>query len=205
MESTADKNVNSYEPVEAKNCPPKDCNTKSQSHPLIDMLHISVEYKVLCNDLIRYSLVPVFVLFFWRGVWELMDIYVYPNNMKHSAWGSIVLGYGGLIPVFFQYINGNISLQSLLKIDTGRKVSLFLLVEQLYSIYVSVCVLNAWRGLWYLQVVYLIPSDQESSAWTSALVGTGMLILLQHFRSTFAPPYMLLRDSDEVSAVCYLA
>jgi hypothetical protein len=32
------------------------------------------------------------VISFWRGVWGLMDIYIFPNNYDLSLWISLILG-----------------------------------------------------------------------------------------------------------------
>ena len=32
------------------------------------------------------------VIAFWRGVWGLMDEYLFPNNYKLSLWISLILG-----------------------------------------------------------------------------------------------------------------
>jgi hypothetical protein len=37
-------------------------------------------------------LVGFAVIAFWRGVWGLLDIYLYPNNPELSFWTSIAIG-----------------------------------------------------------------------------------------------------------------
>ena len=37
------------------------------------------------------------VISFWRGVWGLMDEYLFPENYQLSLWISLVLGVGILI------------------------------------------------------------------------------------------------------------
>jgi hypothetical protein len=32
------------------------------------------------------------VVAFWRGVWGLLDLYLFPNNLKLSLWVSALLG-----------------------------------------------------------------------------------------------------------------
>jgi len=43
--------------------------------------------KVLQALLIAFAIVS-----FWRGVWGLMDTYLFPNNYVLSLWISLVLG-----------------------------------------------------------------------------------------------------------------
>ena len=37
------------------------------------------------------------VISFWRGVWGLMDEYLFPGNTETSYWVSVVMGLGILI------------------------------------------------------------------------------------------------------------
>jgi hypothetical protein len=37
------------------------------------------------------------VISFWRGAWNLMDIYLFPNNYEASSWLSLILGFAILI------------------------------------------------------------------------------------------------------------
>ena len=37
------------------------------------------------------------VITFWRGLWRLWDAYVYPDNLKLSAWISVIVGLAILI------------------------------------------------------------------------------------------------------------
>jgi hypothetical protein len=40
-----------------------------------------------------YALVIAFaVVSFWRGIWGLMDLYLFPNNFALSFWISTILG-----------------------------------------------------------------------------------------------------------------
>jgi hypothetical protein len=32
------------------------------------------------------------VISFWRGIWGLMDLYLFPDNYQLSLWASVVLG-----------------------------------------------------------------------------------------------------------------
>ncbi len=37
-------------------------------------------------------LVAFAVISFWRGIWGLMDEYLFPNNYQLSLWVSVILG-----------------------------------------------------------------------------------------------------------------
>ena len=50
--------------------------------------------KVAKNALF-YVIVSVGVVMYWRGTWVLMDVYLYPDDMKASGWISALIGYVG--------------------------------------------------------------------------------------------------------------
>ena len=44
------------------------------------------------TTLILYVVAVVAVVSMWRGLWQLMDIYLWPNNPKRSNWASFIIG-----------------------------------------------------------------------------------------------------------------
>ena len=40
-----------------------------------------------------YLIAVVAVVSMWRGLWGLMDIYLWPNNPKRSNWISFLIGF----------------------------------------------------------------------------------------------------------------
>lgn len=51
------------------------------------MIRIKSKYEIVFAILIAFAVVS-----FWRGVWGLMDEYLFPNNHQMSLWISLVLG-----------------------------------------------------------------------------------------------------------------
>jgi len=45
----------------------------------------------LMNFLLWFIAV-IAVVSMWRGLWQLMDIYLWPNNPKRSNWASFIIG-----------------------------------------------------------------------------------------------------------------
>ena len=37
-------------------------------------------------------LIGIAVVLFWRGIWGIFDLYLFPENLELSMWTSIVLG-----------------------------------------------------------------------------------------------------------------
>ncbi|GEM_PF-5440283 len=56
------------------------------------------ERKILLEVLILLASVPVF-----RGVWHLLDIYLFPGNPAASAWASVAMGLAALIIILYYF------------------------------------------------------------------------------------------------------
>ena len=56
------------------------------------------------TTLILYLIAVVAVVAMWRGLWQLMDIYLWPDNPKRSNWASFIIGFI-LIVVILALIN----------------------------------------------------------------------------------------------------
>lgn len=50
-------------------------------------------------NLIIYLVAVVAVVMMWRGLWGLMDIYLWPNNPKRSNWVSFIVGFVMIVTV----------------------------------------------------------------------------------------------------------
>jgi hypothetical protein len=48
---------------------------------------------------ILYLVGIVGVVAMWRGLWQLMDIYLWPNNPKRSNWASLMIGFIVIVTV----------------------------------------------------------------------------------------------------------
>lgn len=48
----------------------------------------------LKHPLYRVLSIAIAVVFFWRGVWGLMDLYIFPDNLTLSYIISLVIGLG---------------------------------------------------------------------------------------------------------------
>ncbi|HLC00690.1 MAG TPA: hypothetical protein VJL33_05180 [Candidatus Bathyarchaeia archaeon] len=51
------------------------------------------------TTLVLYLVAVVAVVAMWRGLWGLMDIYLWPNNPKRSNAASFVIGFVALVAV----------------------------------------------------------------------------------------------------------
>jgi hypothetical protein len=148
------------------------------------------------SDLAAYLIVPTFTLFYWRGTWLLCEHYIFPNHLVRSGWGSLAIGYGGLALFFLcQYYGlvGHLYHEMVLPLP---KKQFLLYCSRIESYFVGFFVVNAWRGLWLLQDIYLVPSDPTLSFWISHVLGVVVLIICQHFKSVYAPPAVYFTDTE---------
>ncbi len=54
-------------------------------------------YKLKNNHLILALIIGTAVISVWRGIWNLLDLYLYPSDIVISSIISIILGLGILI------------------------------------------------------------------------------------------------------------
>jgi hypothetical protein len=54
-------------------------------------------YKLKSNHLILALIIGTAVISVWRGIWNLLDLYLYPSDIVISSIISIILGLGILI------------------------------------------------------------------------------------------------------------
>jgi hypothetical protein len=50
-------------------------------------------------NLFLYLIAVVAIVAMWRGLWGLMDIYLWPNNPKRSNWVSFIIGFITIVVV----------------------------------------------------------------------------------------------------------
>ena len=46
------------------------------------------------HQIIFAIIIAFAVVSFWRGVWGLMDLYIFPDNYNFSLWFSLFIGLG---------------------------------------------------------------------------------------------------------------
>ena len=134
------------------------------------------------------------VVSFWRSVWELMGIYVYPEKPVISALISLTIGFAG--HVSFCLIQ--VVLSSNFHPDKHR--ILYYVVSRIYTILYGIACVNSWRGSWLLLDMYT--RFDQSTVITTTVVSVGILVLIRTIRNVSAPPFVVVYDSvDEYFTV----
>eukprot|EP00041_Stephanoeca_diplocostata_P018425 m.385698 g.385698 ORF g.385698 m.385698 type:complete len:324 (-) comp21011_c0_seq1:445-1416(-) len=187
-----------------------------------------------------HSLVSIFVVFYWRGTWVMMDVYLYPNDdtVERSAWCSVAIGYGGFLLLAFPdflraYLSSNATQEivdeSISNIVVAslhpstmennhephlitparsggtnslcvRGIQSFIL-QSIYTYLLGFIAVNAWRGIWLLLDLHFLPDDLKASAWGCHAISVAVLLACSHLQSVFAPPVVVLSDSNDDTTV----
>ncbi|EFN66867.1 hypothetical protein EAG_04771 [Camponotus floridanus] len=117
------------------------------------------------------GVVGTLIVFVWRGVWILIDIYLFPENPKCSAVGSLAIGYF-LVAVTF-------CLQPLMRYVCARLQGLVLLiVADAFLLLSFLGTVNVWRGIWNALDLWLLPDNPELSCWITHIGSFVFLVLL---------------------------
>eukprot|EP00045_Choanoeca_perplexa_P001310 m.18928 g.18928 ORF g.18928 m.18928 type:complete len:197 (-) comp10864_c0_seq1:86-676(-) len=138
---------------------------------------------------ITIFVVGLSVLFVWRGSWTLFDRYLAPDDLAASAWYSLLLGVCIAVGAFL--------LQTFAPATFKDKSLLHSIALRCILLLYAIGSVAFWRGVWYLQDVYLIPSQPELSSWTSVAIGTVVLLCCNSFRSTLASPFFTASDGTD--------
>ena len=129
---------------------------------------------------------PLTILY-WRGTWALLDLYLYPEHPKTSAWVSTGVGVAILVLVWF--LEG--FLEKKLKRHTGVA---HIIVSRLHTYIAGFGNVAHWRGVWNLWDEYTGKGLPSSAI--SMCIGIVGLCVARGFQNTYGPPIMVVRDVD---------
>jgi hypothetical protein len=140
-----------------------------------------------------YVWVSLFVVFFWRGTWALLDEHLFPDDPSASAWACVVGGYTLFLALML--VSHDATDQSIEPKDLAATESWTAHALRMAHTYIAgVCGVLCWRGVWMLLDQELLTSSRNSSAWVSHAVGVIVLALSLHLQSVLAAPVVLLAD-----------
>ena len=96
-------------------------------------------WRLLDGFICIFVLAPL-VVFYWRGSFQVLDIYTYPSDLALSSWINVVIGIVGTVAVNL--------LQGFLHTRVNRiKVpALQLAIKRLYTYIFGWIIVNHWRG-----------------------------------------------------------
>lgn len=129
------------------------------------------------------------VVGYWRSVWVLVGIYIFPENPAVSNIISTILGnVGHLILTFSQ---GFLSKH----IHPSQNKPLFYVFSRLYTaVFAFICV-NWWRGPWNLLDIYT--GTEVTSVTAITVISVAALAATRTLRNVSAAPCSLVLDTPE--------
>jgi len=144
-----------------------------------------------------YLLVTFFVLLYWRGLWLVADEYIFPADVKKSAYTSLGIGFGGLAVLWI--IEAHVVVALPVKGAERRRKCSSRILDCAY-LYVASCLsVLSWRGLWLLQDHHLAKFEKVLAAFIAHVLGAASLFVLGYFQSTIACPITIAADSSPVA------
>lgn len=150
---------------------------------------------VILDSLFSSFMVAPLVISYWRGTWNLTDLYLIRENKIKSSFFSLAIGIAGhLVLTMCQ--------NSIEKVfDPSRHRLTFHVGSRLYtSIYGVICV-NGWRGGWNLIDNYTAKDLTTIIIITS--VAVCCLCLLKTLRNIIATPFVIVfDDASDYFKVC---
>lgn len=129
------------------------------------------------------------VVSYWRGTWQLLEIYLLPNKEHVSAWCSLAFGIGVTVVLGLT--------QTWLEkwLCWSRSKVIFILGSRLYTAVFALAGVNHWRGVWTVLALYT--GYDTYSAVASVVVGIGGLLVVRGLRNVVSPPMLLVTDHEK--------
>ncbi|XP_069117795.1 uncharacterized protein [Argopecten irradians] len=142
----------------------------------------------MANALINLAIVSPLVVCFWRGTWELMDVYLFPDDFELTAWISVAIG--NAIIFLFSIFQGYFS-----NLNKIKNPFIYFVFSRLHIYLLGFGCVNQWRGVWFLQDHYTGKTWQ--SATGSTIIGVSVLSCMRCLSGIIASPLLLCRDNDK--------
>lgn len=133
---------------------------------------------------------PPFIIGYWRGTYNLLDIFLYKNNVEIRAWIFLIVGtLGNFILTVFQ---NKIRLFLNPKINKLR----FYIGSRVYTIISSILCVNSFRSIWHLFDLYITTNVQQILILNILLVLT-ILGACKGVRNILDKPHFIVKDGYE--------
>jgi len=117
----------------------------------------------LIDNLLSAVVIGPLVVFYWRGTWELLDVYLFPDDKVASGWTCATVGNVGLICLVYlqKPLAKWVRVDNPLHWTLGYHMYMYVLGG------LNVC---HWRGVWVLLDHYT--GICILSSWTTFAIGS---------------------------------
>ena len=138
----------------------------------------------LVDNLLSAVVIAPLVVFYWRGTWELLNVYLFPDDQPVSGWTCLALGNVGLLClVYLQQ-----PLARWMRVDNPLHWMLGFHAHTYVLGSLNIC---QWRGVWILLDHYT--GVNVLSSWTSFAIGRLYNALLKRLQSSIVKSIHLNR------------
>lgn len=126
---------------------------------------------------------------YWRGTWNLIDIFLFPNDALLSAFSSCFIGTIGHFVFYYYQRRFSQSFHP----DKHRIT--FMIISRMYTaIYGVVCV-NGWRGGWSLMDLYI--PKKVHTYFAILMISCILLAFCKGLRNISASPLAISTDHSK--------
>ncbi|XP_069114337.1 uncharacterized protein [Argopecten irradians] len=140
---------------------------------------------------INFTVIATLVVFFWRGTWDLLDVFFIPANYELSLWISLVGATTSLMILAIVQDKLNVAFAP------NRTSALgFCVVSRLHAYFVASLQVCQWRGSWGLLDLYQI---NHWKGWICSFVSILFLSVLGSLAQATASPLAACHDSDKLN------
>ena len=119
----------------------------------------------LLDTLLTVCVIHQLVLFYWRGVWEIFNVYLLPRDSHMSAIISLIAAYTLQSFVCLIEMAANFLCQS------NRSKIVHWALEVVVFFFANIVGVTLWRGVWMLLNDQFVPDNPGLSAGVTHLVG----------------------------------
>jgi len=126
----------------------------------------------LLDTLLTVFVIHQLVVFYWRGVWEIFDVHLLPDDRHTSAIICLVIAYS------LQSLVCLIELAANRLCRSNRSKVLRWALEVVVFFFANLVGVALWRGVWLLLNDHFVPDNHGLSAGVTHLVGIVLLWLM---------------------------
>jgi len=137
------------------------------------------------------------MLCYWRGIWDLYGVYLFPDDALLCDWATFGLGCGALLGYFYQpavaYLLRHVGV-----VDGRRSWKgciMYVLATRLVMYVHAVTAMAHWRGVWHLANRYVdAVADRTTGAAVGLVVCYSALVVLRASHTAIFPPFIVIND-----------
>lgn len=143
----------------------------------------------LLDSIYSCFVVAPLVISYWRGTWNLAEVYLFPGNRIKSSVASLIIGIvGHLVFTIGQgFLRG--------KFNPNRHRLTFYCASRLYTSIFGVICVNCWRGGW--QLIDHYTARNMTTILSITIIAIVIMMLLKALRNVTATPFVVVTDDHQ--------